>query len=322
MPSLVHGRSQTQKAPLDKQDADRMTAMLDDSRWILDHPKTIKEEAHKENTFSTPSGQSRRLSRPFSRTIIAQQEKNKRDRQFRDHFSREKKLEQQRLEKQIVTYEKTMAIAKGGSINIGKAPKHAKKASNAFFRVVRPLSTAFPFSYGTNTAPPTRQWSLSELDFNPTNKPSLSINLAAARTKAVTAKARSYVFIVDTEDNGRFYFQAINRTEMERWLKAIEKTSATTAERRRTYVGPTPSLEFLGRSRNLGRHPTAGKYSMCVALRPFTDHSHLSVFGVDLAYLIEREHGQDHPSGAVPRILVDCVQQVEQRGFSEIGICE
>jgi hypothetical protein len=156
--------------------------MLDDSRWILDHPRTVKEEAHKENT-SASSGQSRRLSRPFSRTIIAQQEKNKRDRQFRDHFSREKKLEQQRLEKQIVTYEKTMALAKGGSISIGKAPKHAKKASNAFFRVVRPLSTAFPFSYNTTTALPTRQWSLSELDFNPTNKPSLSINLAAARTK-------------------------------------------------------------------------------------------------------------------------------------------
>ncbi len=55
---------------------------------------------------------------------------------------------------------------------------------------------------------------------------------------------------------------------------------------------------------------------------PLTDHSHVSVFGVDLAYLIEREHGQEPPLGAVPRILVDCVQQVEQRGFSEIGICE
>lgn len=268
MPSLVPGRSPKQKAQLDQQDADRMTAMLDDSRWIIDHPRAVKEEAQKENTFSTPSGQSRRLSRPFSRTIIAQQEKNKRDRQFRDHFSREKKLEQQRLEKQSVNYDKTMALAKGGSIGIIKAPKHAKKASNAFFRVVRPLSTAFPFTYNTNTAPPTRQWSLPELDFNPTNKPSLSINLAAARTKPVTGRARSYVFTVDTEDNGRFYFQAINRTEMERWLKAIEKTSTTTAERRRTYVGPTPSLEFLGRSRNLGRHPTAGQYSICVALRP------------------------------------------------------
>lgn len=46
------------------------------------------------------------------------------------------------------------------------------------------------------------------------------------------------------------------------------------------------------------------------------------VFGVDLAYLVEREHGHDPPPGAVPRILVDCVQQVEHRGFSEIGICE
>jgi len=245
-----------------------MTAMLDDSRWILDHPRTVKEEAHKENTFSASSGQGRRLSRPFSRTITAQQEKNKRDRQFREYFSREKKLEQQRLEKQIVTYEKTMALAKGGSISIIKAPKHAKKASNAFFRVVRPLSTAFPFSYNATPALPTRQWSLSELDFNPTNKPSLSINLAAARTKAVTGKARSYVFTVDTEDNGRFYFQAINRTEMEKWLKAIEKTSTTTAEKRRTYVGPAPPLELLTRSRNLGRHPTAGRYSIGVGTTP------------------------------------------------------
>lgn len=277
MPTLVPGRSPKQKAQLDKQDADRMTAMLDDSRWILDHPKTVKEEAHKENTFSTSSSQGRRLPRPFSRTIVAQQEKNKRDRQFRDHFSREKKLEQQRLEKQIVTYEKTMTLAKGGSISISKAPKHAKKASSAFFRVVRPLSTAFPFSYNTNTAPPTRQWSLSELDFNPTNKPSLSINLAAARTKAVTGKARSYVFTVDTEDNGRFYFQAINRAEMERWLKAIEKTSTTTAEKRRTYVGPAPPLELLTRSRNLGRHPTAGKiFIFCGYYAAVANRLHLS----------------------------------------------
>ena len=246
-----------------------MTAMLDDSQWILDHPRTVKEEAHKENA-SASSGQGRRFSRPFSRTIIAQQEKNKRDRQFRDHFSREKKLEQQRLEKQSVTYEKTMALAKGGPISFVKAPKHAKKASNAFFRVVRPLSTAFPFSYNTAAAMPTRQWSLSELDFTPTAKPSLSINLAAARTKAVTGKARSYVFTVDTEDNGRFYFQAINKTEMEKWLKAIEKISTTTAEKRRTYVGPTPPLELLTRSRNLGRHPTAGKYSICSITAP--DH--------------------------------------------------
>ena len=263
MPGLVPGRSPKQKAQLNKQDADRMTAMLDDSRWILDHPRTVKEEAYKENTFSAPSSQGRRLPRPFSRIVIAQQEKNKRDRQFRDHFSREKKLEQQRLEKQSITYDKTMALAKGGPISISKAPKHAKKASNAFFRVVRPLSTAFPFSYNTAAATSTRQWSLSELDFTPTNKPSLSINLAAARTKAVTAKARSYVFTVDTEDNGRFYFQATNRTEMEKWLKAIEKTSTTTAEKRRTYVGPTPALELLTRSRNLGRHPTAGEHSIC-----------------------------------------------------------
>jgi GTPase-activating protein BEM2 len=259
VPTLVLGRSPKQKAQLDKQDADRMSAMLDDSRWVLDHPRTVKEEAHKENTFSTPPGQGRRVPRPFSRTIIAQQEKNKRDRQFRDHFSREKKLEQQRLEKQSVTYEKTMALAKGGPLGINKAPKHAKKASNAFFRVVRPLSTAFPFSYNTAVATANRQWSLPELDFTPTSKPSLSINLAAARTKAVSGKARSYVFTVDTEDNGRFYFQAVNRTEMEKWLKAIEKTSTTTAEKRRTYVGPAPPLELLTRSRNLGRHPTAGE---------------------------------------------------------------
>ena len=300
-----------------------MTAMLEDSRWILDHSRTVKEEAHKENTSSTSAGQGRRLSRPFSRTITAQQEKNKRDRQFRDHFSREKKLEQQRLEKQSITYEKTMALAKGGPISISKTPKHAKKASNAFFRVVRPLSTAFPFSYNTGAAAPSRQWSLPELDFTPTNKPSLSINLAAARTKAVTTRARSYVFTVDTEDNGRFYFQAINRTEMERWLKTIENTSTTTAEKRRTYVGPAPPLELLTRARNLGRHPTAGKCSICsITIFQSLIVTTYLVFAVDLAYLIEREHGTDPPPGAVPRILVDCLQQVEQRGFTEIGICE
>ncbi len=47
------------------------------------------------------------------------------------------------------------------------------------------------------------------------------------------------------------------------------------------------------------------------------------MFGVELELLLQREAGGGVVSpGAVPRVIDECLSQVESRGLSEVGICE
>lgn len=240
-------------------DAERMAAMLEEANYTVGHDtRAIREDAHRENAVVLQSSQrQQRLTRPFSKMVQAQQEKNKRDRQLREHFSREKRAEQQRFDKQGVAYDRTMVSALGPTSQ-QKPTKHAKKASNAFTRLVRPLSTALLYSTAAPPAP-TRKWTLAELDFTPNSKPALAINLGSARARSWPNKARSFVFTVDTEDGGRIFLQATNHVEMNRWIEMILKTATSTAEKRRTYLGPPIALpEIAPRPKDMGKHPTAG----------------------------------------------------------------
>lgn len=47
------------------------------------------------------------------------------------------------------------------------------------------------------------------------------------------------------------------------------------------------------------------------------------VFGVELAFLLEREaNGEEVLLGTVPSVIASCLAEVETRGLSEVGICE
>jgi GTPase-activating protein BEM2 len=48
----------------------------------------------------------------------------------------------------------------------------------------------------------------------------------------------------------------------------------------------------------------------------------LTVFGVDLQFLLQREapHGEVQP-GTIPIVMQQCLQEIESRGLSEVGIC-
>jgi len=47
------------------------------------------------------------------------------------------------------------------------------------------------------------------------------------------------------------------------------------------------------------------------------------VFGVELEFLLRREAGStDIPQGSVPRVIEECLSEVERRGLNEVGICE
>ena len=51
--------------------------------------------------------------------------------------------------------------------------------------------------------------------------------------------------------------------------------------------------------------------------------SFFSVFGVELQFLLRREAmGQEVLPGTLPRVISECLTEVERRGLSEVGICK
>ncbi len=49
----------------------------------------------------------------------------------------------------------------------------------------------------------------------------------------------------------------------------------------------------------------------------------MTVFGVDPQILLEREaEGGDVPYGALPRVIEQCLSEIESRGLTEVGICK
>ena len=46
------------------------------------------------------------------------------------------------------------------------------------------------------------------------------------------------------------------------------------------------------------------------------------MFGVDLEFLVKRELGSDDiPLGVVPHVIEMCLNEIEMRGITEVGIC-
>jgi len=265
MPTLATPRPSKQRAQLNNVDLVRLENMhewamkiLQDGNGNAGVSHIIKEEALRENTYAPPGNTARRYSRPFSKIVLSQQEKNKRDRHIRERLLREKRQEQQKKEKQSAPYDKAMDVAK-------KSKSGKRTSLNPFMRVVRPLSTAFPFG-GPGGAPEGvegRKWTLDELNTIPALKPSLSIDLAGARVEERHSNVRPFIFTLDTEDGVKYYFQATRKQEMMMWINQLSKTSKSTSEKRRTYIGPSTALPNLYKTpENLGRHPTAGKLSL------------------------------------------------------------
>lgn len=303
MPTLAMTRPSKLRSQLNSMDMSRLSRMhewaveiLFESNGNVGISQKIKDEASRENAWAPSGATSRKYPRPFSKVVLLQQEKNKRDRHIRERLLREKRMEQHKKEKQGVPYDKAMEVA--------KKTKQGKRTSlNPFMRVVRPLSTAFPFGGGPITeSMDAKKWTLEELSAMPTTKPAFTIDLAGARVEESTKSPRPFVFYMDTEDGARYWFQATTKKEMQNWMAQLSKTGKNTAAKRRTYVGPhlNTTLPDLYRTPNLGRHPTA-------------------VFAVPLEFLIEREYGSIQPN-FVPSFLHQCLTEIENRGFVEDGI--
>jgi hypothetical protein len=238
----------------------------------------IREEAQRENMQVAVSGPSsgRKAVRPFQKLVVAQQEKNKRDKHLRDRISKEKKNEQHRIEKRDDHLNKGFHRM-SGAVAQRQQHRNKKSMSSAFFQFMRPISSAFisehPDPSGAKRTP-------AELDFIPSGKPTLVLNVADAKVAQFINNERSFTFQLDTEDGGHYLLQTISRREMTKWLDTINRVSKTAAKRRLTYIGsPKPQLaDHIHNPTTSSRDPRAGKRRSSIVLRHRSAHCPYSVW--------------------------------------------
>ncbi|EPQ55246.1 hypothetical protein GLOTRDRAFT_61161 [Gloeophyllum trabeum ATCC 11539] len=295
-------RRNRKRREVDRRDFDRLNNIEKEVNHVDFDYRAIKEEAYREsmqanNGLAGP----RKGHRPFHKHVVAQQEKNKRDKYLRDRLSREKKLEQQRMDRREDYLNKAMHVRRPVATG-QKQHRNKKSMSTAFFQFMRPISSAFlsetPAGVGVKRT-------AEELDFIPGNKPSFTLSAADAGVAPFINNERSYLFRLDTEDGGHYLLQAINKQALKKWIDTIGRVSKTAAQRRLTYLGPPQS--------ELSDHMASGS----------TLHSRdpRAVFGVDLEVLVHRDKSNDDKKPvAVPVFLERCLSEIENRGLTESGI--
>ncbi|KAJ7082182.1 hypothetical protein B0H15DRAFT_952568 [Mycena belliarum] len=296
IPKGVHREDDTRKA------FERLNNIEKDV-WMLqfDH-RGIKEEAQREGTLgpgSSPAA-ARRAVLPFQKTIAVQLEKNRRDRTIRSRLHKERVQEQTKHEKREDLLNKAMRKQPATPQN-----KHqrGKKSMSAFLHFMRPISSAFG---NESVHTPGLKRTAEELDFVPSDKPSLVISLVEARVAQFIRNDRSFTFQLDTEDGGHYLLQAVNKRQMTKWVDTINRVTQTAAKRRLTYIGNSPRPQLAD---HLHDGPVAAS------------RDPLAVFGFDLNFLLRREMGTDDiPPGTIPSLIERCLAEIEARGLTEVGI--
>lgn len=306
---------------MDRSDFERLNKIEQEFSNLPIDLKALREEALYEAASAgiTPMSSKRSQIRPFQRTVLMQQEKLKRDKFMRERLQKEKRHAQQRLDRKEDDLNRAMDTRNHLQ---SSGPKHqrSKRSMSALFSLMRPISTAFT----SESSIPIRR-SPAELDFVPSQKPSLVLSLVDSRIATFINNERSFTFQLDTEDGGHYLLQALSRNDMSEWIETINTSIRTHAQRRLTYMGPGDSsqLQLSDHSQprpvSSSRDPTAGKLTDVVcSLLPKA----VLVFGVDLTFLVRREAGgAEVPTEAVPKVLELCLKEIEERGLTEQGIC-
>ncbi|KAI0036125.1 hypothetical protein K488DRAFT_41770 [Vararia minispora EC-137] len=271
--------------------------------------RAIRDEAARESAAAPPT-HNRRAARPFQKLILAQLEKNKRDRALRERITRERKQEQLRADRREDYHARAMGGGGGGApgrraYTPAQRMQRSKKGGSVAFlqQLIRPISSAFSLD-----SVPAVAVSAAELDFTPSGKPALSLSVADAHVAPFGGAERAYAFRLDTEDGGHYLLQAPTRAEMNKWIQTLRHVAKAAAQRRLTYLGNSPKSRLED---HMHDRPAAGSQDPN------------AVFGVDLEILLGREReatGGELPAGAVPSFLERCLQEVEMRGLGEVGI--
>ncbi|CAE6480833.1 unnamed protein product [Rhizoctonia solani] len=296
VPNLQPLRKQQLRSNTHRADVDRMTNMQREVSELFYEARVIKEEAHKENTHTTPHhAPPRKIVRPFHRLVAEQHEKNRRDKYARERLQKELKNER------LISERRDDNIAKAMLPKGGHGQRKKSRSMSGFFTMLRPISSAWSGDKFQDKMMKPR--TLQELDFEPSGKPSIVLNVANAQVQDFVNSQRSFVMRLRTEDGALYYLQALDHHDATRWLTVLQDTSSTYARRRLTYqAGKSDPVEAGAPSFNTTtKHPNP-------------------VYGVPLEELLEREYGYPPPTDAVPHIIKICIQEVESRGLTEPGI--
>ncbi|KAG9312280.1 rho GTPase activating protein 22 [Chiua virens] len=301
-PTLLskHGRS---RDDVDRRDFERLNNIEKEVNAIHFDLRGIKEEGQREALQAQTSGSAsaKKVIRPFQRLVSLQHEKSKRDKYLYDRLSKDKKQEQLRMERRDEYLNKVMRPRKPMT-QAQKQHRLKKSYSSAFFQLMRPISSAF-----TDHALVAKK-SPAELDFAASGKPSLVLSIVGAKVAQFINNERSYMFQLDTEEGEQYLLQAFSRQEMTRWIETITNVSKVAAKRRLTYLGNSPK-------------PQLSDHIIDPVGVPSASRDPTAVFGVELEFLLEREAGgADVPHGTIPSVIASCLEEVEARGLSEVGI--
>ncbi|KAJ4468415.1 hypothetical protein C8J55DRAFT_437773 [Lentinula edodes] len=263
----------------------------------------IKDEAYREGAAANaPGTPSKKISRPFQRLVAIQMDKHRRDKNLRVRLQKEKTQEQFRNEKREEQLDKAM---KGGRrpTSVAQKQHRNKKSMSSLFSFMRPISSAFGVD---NSHSPVLKRTASELDFTPSGKPTLVLNLTDSSVNHFINNERSFTFRLDTEDGGHYLLQALSKRDMTKWIDTLARVSKIAAKRRLTYIGNSPKPQIADHIHD----------------QPVTaTRDPKAVFGVELNFLLEREYGGSPvPPGTIPFVIEQCLAQVEARGMTEVGI--
>jgi len=300
--TLVPYRSRKFHVHLDRTDIERLNNM---HREVMGPPydnRVLRDDAYYESlNAGSLTPHSRKNQRPFIKIVQSQQDKCKRDRTLRDRLLREKKAEQQRTDKREEDLHKAMNHSQPNPQSI-KHQRSRRTMSSAFFHLMRPLSSAFSSTDNLYI----QRRTAKALEFEPTSKPSLVISLAGATVTPYINNVRLYTFHLTTEDGGQYLLQSSTRSTLDSWITAISQTAKAYTAKRLTYIATPPKPQLSDHiqmpSQTARRHPTA-------------------VFGVELDFLLQREAGDNEVAvGALPRILEQCLSEIEAHGLQEVGL--
>lgn len=257
VPNGTHRKSR-HRVEVGRKDFERLNNIEQEIINLKFDLRAIREEAYREATQS-PSAALRKQPRPFNMLVMLQQDKYKRDKSLRDRVTREKRQEQQKLDKREEYINKAMHVRRPPS----SGPKYhrTKKSSvsSAFMQFMRPISSAF-----TSESTPLTKRTPAELDFTPMHKPAMVLNIVDARISAFINNERSFTFQLDTEDGGHYLLQALDKAEMKKWIETIERVSKTAAKRRLTYLGQNSKVQLSDHLLGAGaapRDPKAGEFT-------------------------------------------------------------
>jgi hypothetical protein len=191
-----------QRQEVDRRDLERLNNIEREVSSLQFDQRGIRDDAQRENMQVTVGGSSsgRKAARPFQKLIVMQQEKNKRDKHVRDRVSKEKKHEQHRTDKRDDHVNKGIQRTPG-AIAQRQQHRNKKSMSSAFFQFMRPISSAFTSEHPD---PSSMKRTPAELDFAPSGKPTLVLNVVDAKVAQFINNERSFTFQLDTEDGGHY----------------------------------------------------------------------------------------------------------------------